>query len=148
MEKRTALRFPTDLTAECRTPERSWDSRLCNISTSGCMISCEEGKLAENAVLRLRVKGLAAIDAEVVWQHRNHAGIRFRAPLHPAAMEHLGFELPEDAWASPSRVARPDHRPHVPARRVAPSLSGGLIKRDPNPVEPGGGAAAQLVIPM
>jgi len=138
MEKRTALRFPTDLTAECRTPERSWDSRLCNISTSGCMISCDEGELVESAVLRLRVRGIAAIDAEVVWQHRNHARIRFRAPLHPAALEHLGFELPDDAWAiAPSGASR-DHQPHVVARRVAPSLSGGLIKRVPNAVEIGG----------
>jgi hypothetical protein len=137
MEKRTALRFPTDLTAECRTPERSWDSRLCNISTSGCMISCDEGELVERAMLRIRVRGLAAIDAEVVWQNRNHAGIRFRAPLHPAAMEHLGFELPDDAWARASSSVSRVRQPQVPARRVAPSLSGGLIKRVPSAAEIG-----------
>jgi hypothetical protein len=129
MEKRAALRFPTDLAAECRTPDKSWSSQLCNISTSGCMIACGEGDLVERSVLRIRVRGLAAIDAEVVWQHRNYAGIRFRAPLHPAAMEHLGFELPEGAWDSAFSRTRRQHEPRSPARRVAPSLSGGLIKR-------------------
>ena len=95
MEKRAALRFPTDLEADCRTLERSWASRLRNISTTGCMITLPQGTLPEDAHLRLRIKGLAAVDAELVWQHRNHAGVRFRVPFHPAAMKHLGFVLPE-----------------------------------------------------
>jgi hypothetical protein len=138
MEKRAALRFPTDLAAECRTSDMSWSSQLCNISTSGCMIACAEVDLVERSVLRIRVRGLAAIDAEIVWKHCNHAGIRFRAPLHPAAMEHLGFELPEGAWASAFSRSRRDHEPRTPARRVAPSLSGGLIKRVPPGAEMGG----------
>jgi hypothetical protein len=102
------------------------------------MIECQEGQLVEKSSLRIRVRGLAAIDAEVVWQHRNHAGVRFRAPLHPAAMEHLGFELPDGAWASAFSSAPrvPVARP--PARRVGPSLSGGLIKRVPQAAELGG----------
>ena len=137
MEKRAALRFPTDLAAECRTPHKAWSSQLCNISTSGCMIACGEGELAERSVLRIRVRGLAAIDAEVVWQNRDHAGVRFRAPLHPAAMEHLGFELPEGAWDSAFSRTRRNHEPRVSARGVAPSLSGGLIKRAPSAAEIG-----------
>lgn len=138
MEKRAALRFPTNLAAECRTPEKAWSSQLCNISTSGCMIACEEGELVERSVLHIRVRGLAPIDAEVVWQNCNHAGVRFRAPLHPAAMEHLGFELPEGAWASAFANTRRACQPRTPVRRVAPSLNGGLVKRGGPAVELGG----------
>ena len=136
VEKRTALRFPTDLEASCRAPDRAWTTRLRNISTSGCMIALAEGEVAEGAPLRLRIKGLAAIDAEVVWQHRNHAGVRFRVPLHPAAMEHLGFVLPEGAWESAFRntqmaePAAPRRTIATPSRRAAASgLNGQLVKR-------------------
>jgi hypothetical protein len=136
MEKRAALRFPTDLEASCRATDRSWDSRLRNISTSGCMITLPVGELTNDAQLRLRVRGLAAIDAEVVWQHRNHAGVRFRVPLHPAAMEHLGFVLPEGAWESAFRTTQPAAIPPVrhaaatPSRRAATAgLNGQLVKR-------------------
>jgi hypothetical protein len=136
VDKRAALRFPTDLEADCRTLERTWASRLRNISTSGCMITLPEGELPGNAQLRLRIKGLAAIDAEVVWQHRNHAGVRFRVPLHPAAMEHLGFALPEGAWESAYRSAQqaaiksPGRTAATPSRRSNGSaLNGLLVKR-------------------
>jgi hypothetical protein len=136
VDKRAALRFPTDIEAACRSLETTWASRLCNISTSGCMIALPEGELAPDAMLRLRIKGLAAIDAEIVWQHRSHAGVRFRAPLHPAAMEHLGFVLPEGAWdsavRSTQRAAVPSSRrtAPTPARRAdAAGLNGQLVKR-------------------
>src|SRR5436190_15947396 len=100
------------------------------------MITLPEGTVPEDAMLRLRVKGLAAIDAEVVWQHRNHAGVRFRVPLHPAALEHLGFVLPEGAWESAVRETRdaapcePRRAAAVPARRAAAAgLNGLLVKR-------------------
>ena len=136
MEKRTALRFPTDLEAACRTLEAAWTARLRNISTTGCMITLPEDDLGEDAILRLRIKGLAAIDAEVVWQHRNHAGVRFRVPLHPAAMEHLGFVLPQGAWESACRSTQdpesqaPRCAAATPARPAATAgLNGLLVKR-------------------
>lgn len=134
VEKRAALRFPTDLEANCRAPDRAWAARLRNISTSGCMLALPEGALADEP-LRLRIKGLAAIDAEVVWQHRSHAGMRFRVPLHPAAMEHLGFVLPEGAWEHACRSAGPAIAPArratvTPSRRAAGAgLDGRLVKR-------------------
>jgi len=106
VEKRGALRFPTDLEANCQTADASWASRLCNISTGGCMITLPEGGLPGDATLRLRIRGVAAIDADVVWQHRSHAGVRFRAPLHPAVIEHLGFTLPAGEWESALRTTR------------------------------------------
>jgi len=89
MDKRGALRFPSEIEAECRSCDRGWGTRLINISTTGCMISCPPDKLPDGALMRLRVKGLTAIDGEIVWQHRNHAGIRFKIPLHPAVLQHL-----------------------------------------------------------
>ena len=134
-EQRATLRFPTDLEADCRTLDRSWASRLRNISTTGCMITLPEGTLPEDAHLRLRIKGLAAVDAELVWQHRNHAGVRFRVPFHPAAMEHLGFVLPEGAWEGAFRTAQ-EAGISAPGRTASPSrpanaarLNGLLVKR-------------------
>lgn len=141
-EKRAALRFPTDIEAACRTADTTWPTRLRNISTSGCMITMPEGDLASECALRLRIKGLPAIDAEIVWQHRNHAGVRFRVPLHPAALEHLGFVLPEGAWESAFRSTReaaaPERRRAVPppaSRAPAPGLNSELVKRVPHAAE-------------
>ena len=127
MEQRAAFRFPTDVAADCRSCDRSWSSRLVNISTTGCMIACPVEGLPDGALLRLRVKGLTAIDGQIVWQHRNHAGIRFRVPLHPAMMEHLAFRGVERA----AEAAPPPVEP-TPARepvRAARSLHGQLVKR-------------------
>ena len=136
VEKRAALRFPTDLEAKCGVPDRSWASQLRNISTSGCMLTLPDGELSDEP-LRLRIRGLAAIEAEVVWRHRSHAGVRFRVPLHPAAMEHLGFVLSEGAWENASRSTQ---QASIPAPRRAattpgPSgLNGQLVKRvEPSP---------------
>jgi hypothetical protein len=131
-DKRAALRFPTDLEASCQTIDATWASRLCNISTTGCMITLPDGGLRNNAPLRLRIRGVMAIDAEVVWQHRRHAGVRFRAPLHPAAIEHLGFTLPAREWESAFRSTQ-ERANDGPERAVvapsAPSLGGHLVKR-------------------
>ena len=123
MDKRAAFRFPTDVEADCRSCDRAWNSRLVNISTTGCMIACPDEGLPDGALLRLRVKGLTAIDGEIVWQHRNHAGVRFKVPLHPAVMEHLAFRGTDRGY---------DTVPAAPRREAeaAPaSLHGQLVKR-------------------
>lgn len=91
MEQRVAYRFLTDLEADCRSCNRSWTARLRNISSTGCLILCPEPSLPDAALLRLRLRGLTAIDGQIVWQNRGHAGVRFALPLHKALMEHLGF---------------------------------------------------------
>ena len=126
-EQREAYRYPTDFTADCRMAGDAWTSRLCNISTTGCMMVCPEGGLPAGWMLRLRIKGLPAIDAEIIWKHRGHAGLRFLVALHPTALEHLGFTLPE-----PRRPAyRPD--PAVPPAPVSTlaGLRADLVKRAP-----------------
>jgi hypothetical protein len=127
MDKRAAFRFPTDVEADCRSCDRAWNTRLVNISTTGCMIACPEEGLPDGALLRLRVKGLAAIDGEIVWQHRDHAGIRFRVRLHPAVMEHLAFRDTDRGYDTPPPVPRPE--PELTIARAAPSLHGSLVKR-------------------
>jgi hypothetical protein len=127
MDKRAAFRFPTDVEADCRSCDRSWNTRLVNISTTGCMIACPVDGLPDNALLRLRVKGLTAIDGEIVWQHRNHAGIRFRVPLHPAVMEHLAFRDTDRGYDTPPPAPRADAE--LTVVRAAPSLNGQLVKR-------------------
>jgi hypothetical protein len=95
VEQREAFRFPTDLEADCRMAGESWAARLRNISTTGCMMATPESGLPSGWMMRLRVRTLPAIDAEIVWRHRGHAGLRFLAPLEVTALEHLGFRLPE-----------------------------------------------------
>jgi len=123
-EQRTAHRFQTDFDADCRMAGESWSARLRNISTTGCMMATPEPGLPDGWMMRLRVKGLPAIDAEIIWRHRGHAGLRFLVPLQPTAMEHLGFRL-----AEPTR-REPPPRPHHTASNEA-SLSSRLVKRVP-----------------
>jgi hypothetical protein len=123
MDKRAAFRFPTDVEADCRSCDRSWASRMVNISTTGCMIACPEESLPDGALLRLRVKGLTAIDGEIVWQHRNHAGIKFKVPLHPAVMEHLAFRGTERGYDTPAPAPQPA------GSAATASLHGQLVKR-------------------
>ena len=127
MDKRAAFRFPTDVEADCRSCDKSWSSRLVNISTTGCMIACPEDSLPDGALLRLRVKGLTAIDGEIVWQHRNHAGIKFKVPLHPAVMEHLAFRGTDAGYEMSSPAPAPEAR--VEPVRAVTSLHGQLVKR-------------------
>jgi len=97
VEQRSAFRFPTDLEADCRMTGQAWSARLHNISTTGCMMACPEEGLPQGWMMRLRIRGLPAIDAEIVWRHRGHAGLRFLIPLRSTALEHLGYTLPESA---------------------------------------------------
>ena len=116
VEQRLAHRIPTDLEAVCRMAGQAWPARLRNISTSGCMIACPEGGLPEGGLMRLRISGLHAIDAEVVWRHRGHVGLRFLLPLQVTSLEHLGSRLPETA------------RPCATQNSTA-GLHAGLVKR-------------------
>jgi len=124
-----AARFPTDLQSDCRMADRAWTSRLCNISTTGCMLVCPEGGLPSGWILRLRIRGVPAIDAEIVWQHRGHAGLRFLVALRSDSMEYLGFHLPDSAHRR-----TPALRPHqVP--EAAP-LHARMVKRGALPDGP------------
>jgi hypothetical protein len=123
-EQRAAQRFATDLDADCRMAGESWSARLRNISTTGCMIACPEAGLPEGWMMRLRIRSLPAIDAEIVWRHRGHAGLRFLAPLQPNAMEHHGVRRPEPARREPP--PRPHH-----AGALEASLHARLVKRLP-----------------
>jgi hypothetical protein len=135
MDKRTAFRFPTDVGAEVRSCDRAWSARLCNISTGGCMITCDEEDIPRNALLRLRIKGLTAIDGSIAWINRGHAGVRFLAPLHPAVMEHLAFRGREEGL-----TGRAPDAPALP-QQCSPGLHAQLIKRW-NSEEDGGLAKA------
>ncbi|MXO58119.1 hypothetical protein GRI89_00975 [Altererythrobacter salegens] len=117
IEQRRAYRFPTDLEADCRMSGQAWSARLHNISTSGCMMACPEGGLPEGSMMRLRIRGLQVIDAEIVWRHRGHAGLRFMQPLQTNSLEHLGYHLPDGA------------RPCLAGSHEPAGLNAALVKR-------------------
>lgn len=122
MDQRATFRFPTDVEADVRSCNRSWPSRLCNVSIGGCMITCEDPAPCQGTMLRLRIKGLTAIDGTIAWVHRGHAGIRFVSDLHPAVMEHIAFRGREEALTGDA--ASPPVLPDSAGR-----LNGGLVKR-------------------
>lgn len=100
IDQREAYRFPTALNADCRMTGETWSARLHNISTGGCMMACPQEGMPKGWMMRLRIKGLHTIDAEIMWCHRGHAGLRFMRPLEPGALEHLGYSLPAGASRS------------------------------------------------
>lgn len=124
VEQREAYRFPTNLEADCRMSGRTWPARLRNVSTTGCMLAIPEEGLPDGWMMRLWIAGLPVIDAEIVWQHRGHAGLHFLVALHPTALEHLGFRLPE-----PRQPLRADPAPA--AELELGGLHARLIKRAP-----------------
>jgi len=124
-EQRAAFRFPTDLEADVRMAGRSWAARLLNISTTGCMMACPEDGLPEGWLMRLWVGDLPVIDAEVIWRHRGHAGLRFLMPLQSTALEHLGYRLPESGASA----------------REPAGLHGHLVKRNLELADSAGAAA-------
>ena len=73
--------------------------------------------------MRLRIKGLTAIDGKIAWINRGHAGVHFQSPLHPAVMEHLAFRGREEGIVGTAEVA-----PELPPP-CAPGLHAQLIKR-------------------
>jgi hypothetical protein len=113
-EQRETFRFPTDLEADCRMVGETWAARLRNISTAGCMMTTPEAGLPSGWMLRLHVRSLPTIDAEIIWRHPGEVGLRFLTPLQANALEPFGFRLPE-----PSR----------PGPYEAGSLSARLVKR-------------------
>jgi hypothetical protein len=122
MDKRAAFRFPTDIEAEVRSCNRSWPSRMRNISTGGCLIT-SDAALPQGTLLRIRIKGLTAIDGAIAWSHRGHAGVRFLAALHPAVMEHLAFRGREE-----DLTGRAPNPPVLPPAADA-GLHAELVKR-------------------
>ena len=87
------------------------------------MITCDATDIPRDALLRLRIKGLAAIDGKVAWINRGHAGVHFHSPLHPAVMEHLAFRGREEGLTGRAEVA-----PELPPP-CSPGLHAQLIKR-------------------
>lgn len=90
------------------------------------MIVCPDEDLPGEALLRLRLRGLTAIDGKIIWQHKGHAGIRFLSPLHHAVLEHLGLSVPEVKLSS---LAAARSQEPEPMRRSAGALHGQLVKR-------------------
>lgn len=59
---------------------------VCDLSVLGFRIDAPHG-LAPGTCLALALKGLAPLDAWVVWSDTRGTGCRFASPLHPALLE-------------------------------------------------------------
>jgi hypothetical protein len=61
-------------------------ANVCDLSVLGFRIDAPNG-LSPGTCLALSLKGLAPLDAWVVWSDTRGTGCRFAAPLHPALIE-------------------------------------------------------------
>ncbi|MGE3689949.1 MAG: PilZ domain-containing protein [Novosphingobium sp.] len=76
--------------AKCRAGSGSnFDLPVLDLSAGGCLVKVgfRAFKLGERVLVRL--PGLSAVPAEVVWVEETTAGIAFESVLHDAVLEHL-----------------------------------------------------------
>ena len=100
------------------------------------MITCDDTDRPRNTLLRLRIKGMTAIDGTIAWINRGHAGIHFLSPLHPAVMENLAFRGREESLTGAGTAP-----PQLPPQ-CSPALHAQLIKRHWGGEDEGGFAQA------
>ncbi|MEO6388210.1 MAG: PilZ domain-containing protein [Croceibacterium sp.] len=129
MDQRATVRFMVDRAAECRLPHSSWPTRLCNISTVGCMILCQVNAIPEGTRLRLRIKGMAAINGAIIWHRGGQAGVSFDTPLTSAQLHRLGATTPDLGLVPVMQHEALDGPLEDTPQRTPGGLSGGLVKR-------------------
>ena len=88
-EGRRAERRVVNLAASLREEGAAVaDAEVLNLSTDGFMAETELA-LEQGHQVWLKLAGLAAKQAEVVWVETGKAGFKFATPLHPAELEQL-----------------------------------------------------------
>lgn len=73
---------------------------ITNITTQGCKIEATNWPASLGQSIWLKLENLCSAEAEVRWVLPDSVGIEFKAPLHPAVVDHLLFKKhPDDEGA-------------------------------------------------
>lgn len=90
-DRRWALRRGIELVADLTdTAGLSYAARVTDLSEEGCMIRTLSGQdLARDSLHEIKITGLEAMSAYVVWAADGKAGLTFSSPLQPATVQNL-----------------------------------------------------------
>jgi len=78
-----------DRTCEIKIGLRNWhQARLMDLTPEGFRLSLTDMPRV-GTVLKIRLPGMAMLEAEVCWSREFQAGCKFSAPLSPYVFEHL-----------------------------------------------------------
>ncbi|HEY6964278.1 MAG TPA: PilZ domain-containing protein [Erythrobacter sp.] len=90
-DRRWALRRNIELAADLSDSSGMiCAALLTDISEEGCMIRLAKGQdLVRDRLLMIKVSGLEALAAYVIWCAEGKAGVAFSEPLHPATVQNL-----------------------------------------------------------
>lgn len=82
-------RAPVDKVCEIKIGLRNWhQARLKDLTPAGFRLALTDMP-AIGTQLKIRLPGMAILDAEVCWARNFEAGCKFSAPLSPYVFEHL-----------------------------------------------------------
>ena len=103
-EPRNQERRPVALSGNLKTPRSRQDVAVSDLSVTGCKIEAIYLSLTAGEHVMLRLEGLQALPATVVWCSGPSAGLLFENPLHPAVLDNLCQQHPhaKDAMAANS----------------------------------------------
>jgi hypothetical protein len=90
-DRRTSERIVSRVDAEALVAGRLGRGIVSNLSVDGCRIETTNGFVAQGDPIILRLPGTIRVVGTVVWREGRAAGVKFRAPMHPAVVAHLGF---------------------------------------------------------
>ncbi len=86
LPKRQADRVPVSGEVQFRSGARRTLVKINNLSVGGARIAVAH-LLREGEQIYLKLPGLEAIEARVIWVNSFEAGCQFARPLHPAMFE-------------------------------------------------------------
>ena len=90
-------RASVSLLAEVRQGSQPWrKARLEDLSQTGFRISWLPNCRSDRP-LRIRIRGLQLLSADVKWQDMNAVGCAFEQPLHVSVFEHIVREAAADS---------------------------------------------------
>lgn len=90
-DRRWALRRSIELAADLSDSSGMTCAALVtDISEEGCMIRFAKGQdLVRDRLHSIKISGLEALSAYVIWCAEGKAGVAFSEPLHPATVQNL-----------------------------------------------------------
>lgn len=89
VQHRTTPRHAIAIIGRVRTGTGARDVTVLDLSVHGCRFHDRFGHLLEGTAVTIKLGPIGPIDAEVKWREKEHVGIAFASPLHPAVLDHI-----------------------------------------------------------